>query len=457
MEVDLVVTRGPEAGRSVRFYRFPIVIGREPGCDLVLSDPSVSRRHARIRLDGSELILEDLSSKLGSRVNGERVQKARIASSERISLGNTEIRLQAVSRPQPSVQTAAAPLSEPTNAGNVDLEILIHAPDGTSRAVVLSLPETVFGRDGNCDIPVDDFKMSQRHFRIRRAAHQFVLEDLGSTNGTYVEDQLTSWCELKDGARISAGRSRFLARFVRGSEAGKRVASTITPPPKPKYQLHEWADRGLYFSSLGPQPPMGKFLLGLSRMCPLGLLVDSMVRERISSPLPPEAAPLYDWMDPSLAEQASPVLIASESAIPIATELADTDGWVAYFGDGSSEQMLARLRGLAHPPELNQSQASSTEPPADEREGDPGESAARAHPKPISLSRPSILIDLARYGDPGFLDRLLTDFKAVVMEGAEPDAWQAFAKEGFQKALKALGFSQATEEANAKLYATPDE
>lgn len=56
----------PEIGRHV------VVVGRDPVCDFVLSDPTVSRRHAEIRhVDGGWLIV-DLASRNGTRVNGWR-------------------------------------------------------------------------------------------------------------------------------------------------------------------------------------------------------------------------------------------------------------------------------------------------------------------------------------------------------------------------------------------------
>jgi DNA-binding winged helix-turn-helix (wHTH) protein len=49
------------------------VIGRDPACDVTIGVPSLSRRHARIRLAPGAAILEDLGSKNGCRVNGARL------------------------------------------------------------------------------------------------------------------------------------------------------------------------------------------------------------------------------------------------------------------------------------------------------------------------------------------------------------------------------------------------
>jgi sigma-B regulation protein RsbU (phosphoserine phosphatase) len=47
-----------------------LLIGRGPDCDVVLRNATVSRRHAQIRNEGDEWIVEDLGSKNGTGVNG---------------------------------------------------------------------------------------------------------------------------------------------------------------------------------------------------------------------------------------------------------------------------------------------------------------------------------------------------------------------------------------------------
>jgi hypothetical protein len=56
------------AGREILF-----TIGRDPDCDFVLADLTVSRRHARLERDGDGWLLADLESTNGTRLNGWRV------------------------------------------------------------------------------------------------------------------------------------------------------------------------------------------------------------------------------------------------------------------------------------------------------------------------------------------------------------------------------------------------
>jgi hypothetical protein len=63
-------------------------IGRDGGCDLVLADVTVSRRHARLERDGSNWVLQDLGSTNGTRLNGWLVSGAvPVQAGDQVSFG----------------------------------------------------------------------------------------------------------------------------------------------------------------------------------------------------------------------------------------------------------------------------------------------------------------------------------------------------------------------------------
>ncbi|MFA5786772.1 MAG: DUF3662 and FHA domain-containing protein [Actinomycetota bacterium] len=70
------------------------VIGRLSECDIVLSDPGVSRRHAAILRHGDEYSVEDLGSTNGTRVNSTRITRRRLADGDRIVVGSTNLHFQ---------------------------------------------------------------------------------------------------------------------------------------------------------------------------------------------------------------------------------------------------------------------------------------------------------------------------------------------------------------------------
>jgi two-component system nitrogen regulation response regulator NtrX len=72
----------------------PLVLGRSSSCDLRLEGDRVSRRHARLLLEGGQVQLEDLGSTSGTRINGRLVQKKQLAPGDLIEIGSSTLRLE---------------------------------------------------------------------------------------------------------------------------------------------------------------------------------------------------------------------------------------------------------------------------------------------------------------------------------------------------------------------------
>lgn len=68
-----------------------IVIGRNEGCDVMVPDPGLSRRHAEIRREGDEWVVIDLGSTNGTEINGVRVNRHRLTPGDRLLLGTTTL------------------------------------------------------------------------------------------------------------------------------------------------------------------------------------------------------------------------------------------------------------------------------------------------------------------------------------------------------------------------------
>ena len=86
-----VILAGYDQNRRYEFVTREIQIGRQPENHIWLKDPKVSRFHAKICRQGSQLLLEDLHSTNGTKVNEERVRKKILASGDQIRVGETLI------------------------------------------------------------------------------------------------------------------------------------------------------------------------------------------------------------------------------------------------------------------------------------------------------------------------------------------------------------------------------
>lgn len=87
--ITFQVLEGIDKGRVFRDLPTPVTIGREEGNMLRLNDERVSRFHAKVQLDNSEVILTDLESTNGTRVNGNVIQIRRLRPGDRIGVGRS--------------------------------------------------------------------------------------------------------------------------------------------------------------------------------------------------------------------------------------------------------------------------------------------------------------------------------------------------------------------------------
>lgn len=87
-KINFVGLDGTEKIYRLQTHR-PFTVGRDPGNDIILRDPKVSRHHAEIVFERGFFVLHDLASANGSFVNGKRVRVAPLTHGSRLRLGNT--------------------------------------------------------------------------------------------------------------------------------------------------------------------------------------------------------------------------------------------------------------------------------------------------------------------------------------------------------------------------------
>lgn len=94
-------------------------------------------------------------------------------------------------------------------ASNESCLVEIHGPN-LGKKYVLSGAEFTIGRDGKNDLVIDVDNVSRRHARILAKEGRFLVEDLGSTNGTYLNDEeIVRLTPLRTGDLVKVGSSIF--------------------------------------------------------------------------------------------------------------------------------------------------------------------------------------------------------------------------------------------------------
>ncbi len=116
-------------------------------------------------------------------------------------------------RPQAGRRAASGPAPAPTPArpprGSKKAPRKLTIVDGTKKGKSFDLNgELSIGRSDTCDIVLDDSYVSQVHARVFPRGESFAVEDLGSTNGTYLNRRrITAPAELRRGDQIKIGKT----------------------------------------------------------------------------------------------------------------------------------------------------------------------------------------------------------------------------------------------------------
>ena len=181
------VLEGVDKGRIFRDLPIPVTIGREEGNLLRLNDERVSRFHAKVQQEDGDVILTDLESTNGTRVNGSPVQIRRLRPGDQIGVGRSMLlfgTLEEIAARKTSERPAARParrsgrrhaFREPCQATTSGFDL--HT---CRRPVLTTAPPTIWARS-EADMPPLPQKMtpaqvgpSGRDFRLpaSRAHHR---------------------------------------------------------------------------------------------------------------------------------------------------------------------------------------------------------------------------------------------------------------------------------------------
>lgn len=162
-------------------------VGREG--DILFPDPRVSRKHAQISSDGGTITVEDLGSTNGTIVNGKRLgpgEKAAVKQGDTVSFGGLELKL---SLPG---QTMATAIVSSNKTAAMQAAPQVERPPaklvGNGTEYPLKKGMNTFGRKSENDIAIVDPYVSGRHGQIEVQDDGIYLTDIGSTNGTMLND-----------------------------------------------------------------------------------------------------------------------------------------------------------------------------------------------------------------------------------------------------------------------------
>jgi pSer/pThr/pTyr-binding forkhead associated (FHA) protein len=221
-------------GREYAIAGSSLVFGRDASCDVVVPGKDVSRRHAEIVQTPKGYLIVD-SSTNGTSVNDTRIEGQRLlARADILTIGEEKFRFYAdTAAPAPSPPpphdppagpAASAPEAVPPTRGD-RLKETVHGvpaaprPSGgvlanflvrggalKGQRVVVKTPVVNIGRADYNDIVLPDESVSTTHAKLQRREGVWILVDLDSTNGTFIDgDQIKGEAPLAPGTTVRFG------------------------------------------------------------------------------------------------------------------------------------------------------------------------------------------------------------------------------------------------------------
>lgn len=215
-------------------------VGRE-NADILLTHNTVSRRHAKITVQDSQVSVTDMGSTNGSFVDGRRLtgdESVEIKDGAELMFGSVTVKYQAPLAPiEEAVEEVVAEPSEETDQQSVEIPVvseaepavepepeaesteekpapvgMLIAKDESMRFEIAQGTNTIGRRDGDNSIAISDPYISGRHANLMAENGLFSIIDVGSTNGTCVNGVRLEPNEPKDvleGDEITIGQKVF--------------------------------------------------------------------------------------------------------------------------------------------------------------------------------------------------------------------------------------------------------
>lgn len=235
-----------EAGRKPYPISGAVIwLGRDPSCDVVFesSTATVSRRHAEIRMTDRSFKVTDNNSFNGTVVNGVRISEpTNIDNGDTIQLGvggpilrlvidgktNLQQSIKSVAVKEDPVDLSRTMVIKPMGATATPRSTEAIGPQ-LLRTIDLDNSKAItIGRGDECDITLDGLQISKRHAKFQKTNGGVTIEDLGSTNGVFVNGERIGKRVIAVGDIVQIGLFTFqIDNYARLSIFDTRSKTTI--------------------------------------------------------------------------------------------------------------------------------------------------------------------------------------------------------------------------------------
>lgn len=183
--------RGPSPGTIYDLSDAEILIGRGARCQIIIRDDEISREHCKLVKSTNGYEVVDTASTNGTFVNGQRVTQRMLRTGEMIELGDSVTllyeRILTGELPGAKFKTPSEPIKRALASVSAFGHYLVLSRGAEVGAVhLLNNAIVTVGREAKNDIVVAEDAVSRYHLTLKREKTGYMVEDAGSTNGTFL-------------------------------------------------------------------------------------------------------------------------------------------------------------------------------------------------------------------------------------------------------------------------------
>ncbi|MFZ5482488.1 MAG: FHA domain-containing protein [Myxococcota bacterium] len=220
-QVELVIRRPGHPERRMVLEAGRLVIGRAEDADIVLADVGVSRRHARLVVDGGGIVVEDTGSGNGTWYRGKRIQRQVVGEGDEVFIDPFTLAFRAGGAEGADVTNGRDATVRMGGAAAVGARLEMIS-EHKNKGQTWTLPDAgvvTIGRSEKNDVVILEPGASRVHAEVGNTAGTYWVRDRGSANGTWVNKERADSRALEDGDVIRIGTVEL--RFTRPHPAGE--------------------------------------------------------------------------------------------------------------------------------------------------------------------------------------------------------------------------------------------